>query len=101
VTGLPQIRFTTATALINELVEAAHANQLGRALDFLPIVKTRNAAVRENCPLYGSYVDEVRQVPEMWHRLRPDQGSSRARGCQDRAASRSARRGDARFYRLV
>ena len=61
-TGLPQIRFTTATALINELVEAAHANQLGRALDFLPIVKTRNAAVRENCPLYGSYVDEVRQV---------------------------------------
>jgi len=26
------VRFTTATALINELVEAAHANQLSRAL---------------------------------------------------------------------
>ena len=27
-----RVRFTTATALINELVEAAHANQLSRAL---------------------------------------------------------------------
>jgi DNA replication protein DnaC len=27
-----RVRFTTATALINELAEAAHANQLSRAL---------------------------------------------------------------------
>src|SRR3978361_36125 len=27
-----RVRFTTATALVNELAEAAHANQLGRAL---------------------------------------------------------------------
>ena len=62
-----RVRFTTATALINELAEAAHANQLSRALG-------RWERLHLIC------IDELGYVPLAENRLRTDVPGDRRQG---------------------